>query len=234
MNNDSTRGYPRIKNHGTFTTAAQLEEFLTSHNVSSGYPTDIMVGDIFTLQVSDSLKYTVWIAGINTELNKGDVGLSTRHITCIANLGTSKMNSTDTTTGGYAGATVMQSFLDTKATELRNICGSHLLQRRVLLTNSVANGKSIGFAWYDKYLTLMSETQVYGGVQFGNGFDTSDGYEKLPIFNTLTPVQLFGRTTIWLRGIYSSAHFCHTVSSGYPCYYTASGSFAAVALFVLG
>ena len=229
LNNDMTKGYPRMKNHGTFTTLTQVESFLTSHNVSSGKPTDIMAGDYFTLG-----SYKVYIAGIDTEYNKGDTELSTHHITCIANFGNSKMNSTDTTTGGYNGATVMQTFLSDKATELRNICSTHLLSRKVLLTTAVTNGKSSSWGWQSKDLTLLSETQIYGSIQWGNAYDTGEGYEKLPIFNELSPIQLFGRTFIWLRGVDSATHFCLADNSGFPGNYGASASIAVVALFTIG
>jgi len=219
-----------MKDHGTFTTLAQVEEFLTSHQISTGRPTDIQIGDYFTLG-----SYKVYIAGIDTEYNKGSIEVTTHHITCIANFGNSKMNSTNTTSGGYGGATVMQSFLDGKATELRNICGSHLLNRKVFLSNGFNNGQTSGCTWYNKYLTLMSETQVYGSPQWAtNGFDTGDGYEKLPIFNELTPLQIFGRAYIWLRGLNSASHFCLVDMSGLANIGGASASFPAVALFCLG
>jgi len=219
-----------MKDHGTFTTLAQVETFLSSHQISSGKPTDIQPGDYFTLG-----SYTVYIAGIDTEFNKGDVALSTHHITCIANFGNSAMNSSNTTNGGYNGATVMQNFLSNKATELRNICGSHLLNRKVLLSNAVTSGKASGWAWYDKYLTLMSETQIYGGIQWAlTGYDTGEAYEKLPIFNELSPLQLFGRVGIWLRGVYSATSFCGAGYVGVPNIRDASSSDAAVALFTIG
>jgi hypothetical protein len=234
LNNDSTRGYPRCKNHGTFSTLAQVEAFLTSHNVSSGYPTDIMIGDIFTLQVSSSVSYTVWIAGINTEVYKGNDKLSTRHISCIADFGYSAMNSTDTTVYGYNGATSMQTFLDAKATELSSICGSHLLSRKVILSNAVTGGAAAGWGWYSKQLTLLSEIQLFGSIQWGNSFDIGDGFEKLPIFNNLNPLAMFGREDIWLRAVHSSTEFSCLHHHGYAAYYPASTGFKAVALFCLG
>ena len=211
-----------------------MDAFLTNHNVSSGQPTDIMVGDYFTIRVSSSVSYRVFIAGINTEYRKGSSSLESYHITCIADFGYSKMNSTDTTAGGYAGATTMQNFLTAKATEISAICGSHLLSRKVLLSNTITNSKSSDWGWYTKQLTLMSEQQVYGSIQFGNAYDTGEALEKLPIFNESTPSQLFGRTLIWLRGVYSGSSFCLVDYTSHPAKVGASNSFAAVAVFCLG
>jgi len=221
---------PRRKNLGTFTSQAQLESFLSDCGVSSGkFDGDIQIGDYMTIA-----GYKCIVAGFDTEYNKGDTALTTHHITFIADLGSSKMNETNTTTGGYEGAATMQSFLSSKETELTAICGSHLLSRRVLTTNSVGtDGKSSSWAWNTHKLTLMSETQIYGSIQWGNAYDTGEGYEKLPIFNYLTPLQVFGRAYVWLRGVYSTTYFC-MAGYGYADLSHASGSLAAGALFCIG
>ena len=193
-----------------------------------------MVGDYFKLQINSSTGYRCYIVGIDTEYKKGNSDLSTHHITCIAYFGHGKMNSTDTTTGGYAGATTMQNFLDAKATEISGICGSHLLSRSVVLTNAVTNGKSSGNAWYSKKLALMTEQQIYGSIQNGNLFDTGEGYEKLPIFNYITPSRLFTRTDIWLRSVYSSTEFSYLTYEGCNSRLGASHSCAVIPVFCIG
>ncbi len=231
--NEKASDILRMKNWGTFTSQAQLETFLTEHEVSTGKFTGLRVGDYCTIA-----GFTCYIAGFDTEYNKGyDMGiLSVHHISFIADLGNSKMNETDTTAGGYElGASTMQTFLSGKETAIRNVIGaSHLLGRACLTTNSVgADGKSDNWAWNTHKLTLMTETQIYGGVQCGNSKDTGEGYEKLPIFNYIHPVQLFGRRSIWLRGVGSSTNFCVCDKSGIPDKSDASYSFAAVALFCI-
>jgi hypothetical protein len=222
--------FPRQKNLGTFTTTAQLESFLSDHHVSTGkFDGDIQIGDYVTIA-----GYKCIVAGFDTEYNKGDTALTTHHISFVANFGNSKMNETNTTAGGYEGATTMQTFLSGKETELSAICGNHLLSRRCLTTNAVTDGKSNNWAWIDHKLTLMSETQIYGGIQWGNVYDTGEGYEKLPIFNYLTPLQVFGRTYVWLRGVSSATYFCVSGDGGGPGSYDARSSLAAGALFVIG
>lgn len=222
--------FPRQKNLGTFTTTAELEAFLSACNVSTGkFDGDIMIGDYMMIA-----GYKCYVAGFDTEYNKGDTAMTAHHITCIANFGSSKMNETNTTAGGYEGASTMQAFLTARETELTNVAGTHIKTRRVLTTNTVTDGKSSGWAWTDHKLTLMTETQIYGSIQWGNVYDTGEGYEKLPIFNYLSPLQVFGRKNIWLRGVYSATYFCVAGIGGSPSYYGAPGSFAAVALFCLG
>jgi hypothetical protein len=222
--------FPRQKNLGTFTTTAQLETFLSDCGVSSGkFDGDIQIGDYVTIIGRKCI-----VAGFDTEYNKGNTALTTHHITFIADLGSSKMNETDTTVGGYEGAATMQTFLSAKETELAAICGSHLLSRRCLTTNTVTNGKSSNWAWTDHKLTLMSETQIYGSIQWGNTYDTGEGYEKLPIFNYLTPTQVFGRENVWLRGVHSATNFCYASYNGHADDNRASLSSTAGALFCIG
>ena len=232
-NNEMNREYPRCKNHGTFSSLSQVEEFLNNHQVSSEVFSDLMIGDNFILQTGGG-SYRVHIAGFDTEYDKGERGLNSHHITCIANFGQSKMNSSATTANGYAGASVMQSFLDTKASELRNVVGSHLLQRSVLLSVESSGGRSSRWAWYNKYLTVLSEVQTTGTVIWGNQYDIGEGYEKLPIFNLLHPLQLFGRNTIWFRNLVTASDFSRINSGGYIAASAANENNATVAVFCLG
>ena len=222
-----------MKNHGNFNTLSEIESWLTSHNVSGGIGviSDIKIGDYFTI----SNKYTVWIGGIDTELNKGNNPLGSHHVSCVCNFGASKMNSSNTTSGGYNGATIMQSFLTSKANELSAITGSHLLTRRVLLSNGINNGKSNSWAWYDKQLTLLTEPQFYGSTVVSNVYDIGEGFCRLPIFNLLPSHYMFGQANIWLRAVSTGTSFA--MSSGNGNAGDAASSFegaSALALFCLG
>lgn len=223
--------FPRQKNLGTFTTTAQLETFLSDMGVSTGkFDGDIQIGDYVTIA-----GYKCIVAGFDTEYNKGVNALTVHHITFVSNLGKSKMNESNTTAGGYEGATTMLTFLSAKNTELSAICGSHLCTRKCLTTNSVgSDGKSNGYAWTDHKLTLMNECQIYGSIQWGNVYDTGECYEKLPIFNYLTPIQVFGRVDMWLRSVGSAQNFCLAGYAGTPVADGATHFLAAVAVFCIG
>ena len=223
--------YPRIKNLGTFTSTAQLETFLSNFGVATGnFDGDIQVGDYATIA-----GYKCYVAGFDTEYDKGDISLETHHVTFIANFGDSKMNETDTTAGGYEGATTMQNFLSGKETELEAICSSHLLTRRCITSTHVgSNGKSDVWDWNSHKLTLLTEQQLYGSIQWGNVYDTGEGYEKLPIFNYITPTRIFGQNYLWLRGVASATAFCYLDFDGRPNGYRASVNRKTVALFCLG
>lgn len=216
----------RGKYMGTFN-RAEFDAFLTAHQVSTGVFDDLYLGDWFV--ILDGTYNLAWmIAGFNYGINSGDTPFTANSLALIPReagfLYGTPMNSTNTTAGGYAGSEMHALLNGTVANNLRNGTGDHLLKRRVLLTNSVNTsavspgctswtGCAYGWAWYDSYLTLMTEVQVYGSTVWCGGFDTGEGYEKLPVFNFISPVE-YSRDNFWLRGVASSTLFAGVAASG--------------------
>ncbi len=244
FNGYSNNGIYRGKNLGTIT-SSNIDAFLTEHKVSSGVFEDLYVGDIITIQ--DGTYNAQWlIAGFNTELNKGDTALTTNHISLIpvSKLLDAPMNSSHTTSGGYKGSIMHSTTLPTVAANLKNALGSHLLNRRVLLSNATATGTSMAGAgysgyssnweWCSAYCTLMTEVQCYGSTVFSSSFfDVGEGYEKLPIFNFIHPVT-FARVTFWLRAVANSTYFALVSDYGYAGYIGAGRSYGVRPLITIG
>ena len=220
-------GIYRGKNLGTFTSTAELETFLSNHEVATGNFTDLYLGDYFIIQ--DGTYNANWmIAGFDTEFYKGwlvdgssDVQwINQHHITLIPRvpLFNAQMNSTNTTSGGYKGSAMHTSTLPTVVSNLQTVLGTHLLKRYALLSNAVdtkrsnmfgtAGGASSSWEWTEVYATLPSEMQIYGStVWSSSGYDTGEACMKLPVFNFINHVQ-FSRWAFWLRGVaYSGAFY---------------------------
>lgn len=226
-------GIYRGKNLGTFTSTAELETFLSNHEIATGNFTDLYLGDYFTIQ--DGTYNANWmIAGFDTEFYKGWLPggspdgqwITQHHLTLIPRvpLFIAQMNSTDTTSGGYKGSTMHTSTLPTVVSNLQTVLGTHLLKHYALLSASVdatrsnmlgtADGASSSFEWTEVYATLPSEVQIYGSTIFGSsGFDTGEACMKLPVFNFINHVQ-FARWSFWLRGVASSSYFCTASRNG--------------------
>ena len=216
----------RGKYLGTFT-KAEFDAFLVEHKVSSGVFEDLYLGDYFVIQ--DGTYNVEWmIAGFDCGINSGDTPFTANSLALIPRgagfLYGTPMNSTNTTAGGYAGSEMHALLNGTVYNNLKNGFGDHILKRRVLLTNSVDTsvvapgftgwtGCANGCARYDSYVTLMTEVQVYGSTVWCGGFDTGEGYEKLPVFNFISPVQ-YSRGDFWLRGVASSTLFAHVSAYG--------------------
>lgn len=246
-------GIYRGKNLGTFTSTAELETFLSNHEIATGNFTDLYLGDYFTIQ--DGTYNANWmIAGFDTEFYKGwlvdgssDVQwINQHHITLIPRipLFNAQMNSTNTTSGGYKGSAMHTSTLPTVVSNLQTVLGTHLLKRYALLSNAVdttrsnmfgtAGGASSSWEWTEVYATLPSEVQIYGStIWSSSGYDTGEACMKLPVFNFINHVQ-FSRWSFWLRGVASSSHFCRASSGGFATSWGASDSLGVRPVICIG
>ena len=230
----------RGKYLGTFT-RAEFDAFLTAHQVSTGVFEDLYLGDWFV--ILDGTYNVAWmVAGFNYGINSGDTAFTANSLALIPReagfLYGTPMNSTNTTAGGYAGSEMHALLNGTVYNNLKNGFGDHLLKRRVLLTNSVNTsavapgctewtGCANSWAWYDSYVTLMTEVQVYGSTVWCGGYDTGEGYEKLPVFNFISPVE-YSRGHFWLRGVASSTRFAYVYAYGLAAYGGASSTWLYV------
>ena len=221
----SHNGIYRGKNLGTFSTLAEFEAFLTTHNVSSGLFTDLYLGDYFTLK--DGTYNKEWeIAGFDTYLHKGDTEMTKHHLALIpkTNLLTSYMNATNDTTGAYYNSYMHQTVIPKVDTAMANILGSHLLERKALLSNAMTKdiasgagagwtGASSGWAWYTVKSCLLSEVAVYGSKVFSSSFyDVGEDCERLPIYQFKG--HSYTRQWFWLRAVASSSYFASAGSYG--------------------
>lgn len=209
----------------------------------------------------------VTIAGINTLRGNGDnISMDYNHLVMVPgkgetgsfHFGRKRMNSTNTTTGGYVasemhtatlGAVVSTGSTAAGATinqQLYAEFGSHLKTTRELLTNAMgaslnnrfgsAGGASSGWGWVSCQAVLMSEVEVYGStVWSSSGYDTGNACKQLPLF-TFSKKAINNRSSwYWLKDIASSARFCGVGSFGDALYFDASGTNLYVRpRFVLG
>ena len=227
-------------------TSSNRDEWIAKHINSDGTFNDIYVGDIVTIQ--DGVYNAKWVvAGFDTEFNKGKLGFTTHHISLIPQtfLFTAPMNDTNTTTGGYAGSKMHTSTLVTVANNLKNALGSHLLERRVLLSNSMntsidygagdgLTGASNGWDWFSAFCTLLTEVQVYGSRVFSSSFyDIGEGCSQLPLFKFVNHVY-HGRFAFWLRAVTSSTAFAFAFGDGNASCDGASLALAVRPLITIG
>ena len=227
-------------------TSSNRDEWIAKHINSDGTFNDIYVGDIVTIQ--DGVYNAIWIvAGLDTEYNKGDIALQTHHISLIPQtyLFNAPMNDTNTTEGGYYGSKMHTETLVTIVNNLKNALGNHLLERRVLLSNStiasIASGAGAGWTgasndwkWYSAYCTLLTEVQVYGSTVFSSSFcDVGEGCYQLPLFKFVNHVY-HARFNFWLRAVASSVHFAIAGGQGDAGYSSASLAYPVRPLITIG
>ena len=223
--------------------------------ISDGSFSDIYIGDYFTLsgtienvpcfveQTNDGGTKTMVestqtvtyntkfrIAGLDTYLNTGDTAFTKHHAVIVPDgvIGTNQMNSTNTTTGGYANSFMQTSVIPVYDTHFSEKLNNHLLENRDLLRDSAAN-----WSWYSIKTRLMSETEVYGAGVFGTNYDIGTAYNKFPLFE-LAPKYICNRNAYWLRAVCSSTSFAFVASSGYAYSYSAVYVFGVRPRFVIG
>lgn len=198
----------------------------------------------------------VTIAGFDCMRRNGDEDLMNfNHITCVPgqfrsddfHFGRSRMNSSHTTTGGYAGSEMYTTTIGevassgstaTTATinqQLYAEFGYHLKTSRELLSNAINasgynrfgtnNGCSNDWGWYSCQAVLMSEVEVYGAtVWSSSGFDTGTACMQLPLFAKDKACINNRSSYYWLKDVATASGFCRVDSYGNAYYGGAGGA----------
>ena len=220
---------------------------------------DIYVGDYFKMsrpisayertgQYQTTGSQYVTIAGLDTMMNNGDQGngVDYHHAVMVAgqgfggiqHFGSSRMNATNTTEGGYKASEmntlVLGEVTSTGSTaadatinqQLYAEFGSHLKTTRELVSNEVnatgynrfgsATGCASSWAWISAQAVLMSEVEVYGTTVWNSsGYDTGNANAQLPLFAFSKQAQNNHSAYWWLKNIASATFFCVAGVSGY-------------------
>ena len=223
--------------------------------ISDGSFSDIYIGDYFTLsgtienvpcfveQTNDEGVKTMVestqtvtyntkfrVAGLDTYLNTGDTAFTKHHAVIVPDgvIGTNRMNSTNITTGGYAGSFMHTSVIPVYDTHFSEKLNNHLLEYRDLLSNSTSN-----WSWSSIKTRLMSEPEVFGTRVFGSNYDIGTAYRKFPLFE-LAPKYICNRNTYWLRAVSGSTNFACVYSSGLATNSSTSNVLGVRPRFVIG
>lgn len=142
------------------------------------------------------------IAGLDTYLNTGDTPFTQHHAIIVPDgvIGSNRMNGTNVTTGGYVGSFMFASVLPVYNTHFDVKLNNHLLSHREYLSNSASGNQASGWGWSDIKVNLMSESEAYGGVLFGNKYDIGINYKQFPLLR-VTPKYICNRNWYWLRSV---------------------------------
>ncbi|MBO7043818.1 hypothetical protein J6W34_04695 [bacterium] len=244
-------------NHNRVNTCKNLLQKYTldelSAMISSGNFDDIYVGDYIEMTMTSSFttEKVRWIvAAINYFLKKGGDGnakITTNHIVLVAEssfVTMRSMNSTDYTSGGFAGSEMYVTTLPIYDTAITEAFGSsHILEYQQLLTNSVdttapsmagnlaigASNNSIfcsglGTNPHKTKLCLMNEVQLLGTMGGSSSYiDVGINNSQFPLFAQIPELIATGggfnntsasRRHYWLSSIYSSSSYMRITAAG--------------------
>lgn len=217
----------RMKSLGSAVTSEQWAA------ISSGTFDDLFVGDYWTI---NSVKWR--IAGFDLFLHTGDTAFGTHHVVIVpdTNLYTAKMNEGNVTTGGYWGSAMKTANLASALEKATTAFGTeHVLTRRSLFCNAVADGSASGWAWQNTQIDIMSERQVYGSGVWGsnNGYNVGECYSRFPLF-VLAPEFITNRSWYWLCDVVSASNFAGVSLSGHANSGAASNAAGVRPTFCIG
>ena len=213
---------------------AAFDAGTVSANIKNGTFRDIFPGDYITKSVTISGKtYTVnWaIADCDYWIRKGDQGdgMAVHHVAIVpyAAILDARMNSANTTEGGYKGSEMYRNIIPACATGIVNAFGSeHILTFRDGITNSVdTSHASSGIpqwtgtpGWWGEWVSvqcnLMSEKMVYGApICSAGAMDNAVATRQMSAFR-LRENLINTRQYWWLRDVVSSVHFAFVRGNG--------------------
>ena len=213
-------------------------------NIAAGNFDDIFIGDYFI----DSENKVYRIAGLDTELNKGNTPLTSHHAVIVTDFALTKMgwNPTDTTAGGYQSSAI-QAYCDGAGqTAIEGVFGAaHVLTVRDLLSSdmnasaaspgySALQGAASSWEWFSHKVRLMSEVEVYGTRVWSGGYDIGTANEQFPLFRLMPQLATGLRYEYWLSGITSAVTACDVYSYGFAASTYTSSALGVRVRFLLG
>ncbi len=202
--------------------------------IAAGTFDDIFPGDYITKSVTvDGTTYSnvKWlVADLDYHYNRGSVNSGVHHVVLIPenNLGTARMNATNTTANGYQGSEMYTTTLPKYAAGIVAAFGSdHVLEHSELLTNAMnANAASpagpgwSGVAYFDWSASpwqsvkanICNQAMMYGHAPYkSSGEDVGDCNKQLAIFRY---GKNFATAWCWLRDVASAPLFAYANSDG--------------------
>ena len=228
----SSAGFHNSIFKGRYLGASVTKEQQTA--IHNGTFNDLFIGDYWTIGGIN------WrIAAFNYWLYKGDTECTTNHVvlvpdTCLYN---ARMNTSNTTAGGYVGSQMYTTNLASAKTTINSAFGSNnILSHREYFTNAVSNTSDPAYSsagsWYNSTVDLMNEIMIYGCQIFTNveangaipcsyTIDNS----QLPLFSLAPEFICNSRSLWWLRDVVSSSYFADVHRIGDADYSNASDSY---------
>ena len=98
--------------------------------------------------------------------------------------------------------------------KFRNINGNAVTTDKPSGGQSNWNGLTTGWSWYDRYVDLPSEVELYGSRIFGSAYDVGAQCEQLPMFRNAAIHDFYPRNDIWTKAVASSSIAASRASSG--------------------
>ena len=192
------------KNLGTWSSVSDVDTFMSQYNHNNNY-TGLSLGNYVTIQ--DDTYNAVWeIAGFDMEHNhiaSDGTTYDNGYGICMipkTKVTDSKWHSSDRSASSYNSSYIHTNTLPTVVTNLKNVLGTHVVNRNVLLSSVTSlSNISTGYTWTTADATLMSAGQLTGTfASHKTEYDDGEANYKLPLFNY---EEYKTSNSFWLRGL---------------------------------
>ena len=207
------------ENHRSVVRGKFLGNVLTTEQkaaIQNGTFDNLWLGDYWTINGVN------WrIVDFDYWSHRGDTPLTKHHLAIMPdnNIDTGYMNSTDVTTGGYAGSAMHATVLDNAKNIIEAAFPGAVLTRREQFTNSMATGGYPNSSnWYDSDVELPNEVMMFG-CYIQTPANTGDSHKRTPTnFGQLAFLRacpwFIVKEWSWLRDPVSSSEFAIVTSNG--------------------
>lgn len=227
---EQRRNIFRGKNLGSTFTAGQKAQ------ITAGTFKDLFIGDYWTI---DNAKWR--IADINYWFNTGDTNCKQNHLVIVPDKSvyTARMNSINTTDGGYTLSEMRTENLENAKTLINGIFGSdNILSHREYLCNAMdVNGYQTGYAWYNSDIELMNEIMLYGKYMHILSMDNKKpkvtNASQLSLFKMYPEYIGISRQVQWLRDPLNNTQFSCVNFGGFTNCVSASDVYGVRPVFGL-
>ena len=225
----------RGQNITDYYNSGDMEKAIADGSFKNIFPGDYVVKSITVNGTTyDNVE---WVIGdLDYHLHSGDIETTTHHVLLFPRtvIGTSYMNSSDTTTGGYVGSYMWTTRIPQYVTAIETTFGaSHVLQHRELLSTATDTNRSrayygwigvaSGWAWTNVKVNLFNEYMIYGSNAVDSSFfDCGDGNTQISVMRHYKPIIHTRSNWYWLRSVSVSAFFACCDSYGISYTYNAS------------
>lgn len=250
--------------HNAFYRGKDLTSYFTSGEMSkaiaAGTFADIFPGDYIKKSVTiDGTEYkdVIWRVGdLDYNYNRGYTNQQVHHVLMVPDiaLGTAKMNSSNTTAGGYQGSAMWNTTIPKYVTGIQNAFGAgHVMEHMELLTNNMdsssksasvsswsgmacmdwskgSTGKN-GHPWATVNVNIFNTIMMFGSP-LGSSYQMDYSCNKQVALFRLG--QNFVKDTwCWLRDVSNSSVFARVCGDGIAGSYGASAASGVRPYFLL-
>lgn len=231
--------------HNAFYRGKDLTDYFTSGEMSkaiaAGTFADIFIGDYIKKSATiDGTEYkdVIWRVGdLDYNYGRGYTNQNVHHVLMVPDiaLGTAKMNSSDTTTGGYQGSAMWTTTIPKYVAGIQNAFGSdHVMEHTELLTNNMdPNNRSAsvpawsgmacndwskgsigknGHPWATVIVNIFNTIMVFGSP-LGSSYQMDYSCNKQIALFRLSQDFVTG-TWCWLRDVANSSTFAFVYGDG--------------------